>query len=219
MLDLERGARAVATDSGGVQREAYLWGVPCVTLREETEWVETVQTGWNTLVGVDPDAFEAALQRRAPAERPPVFGDGHAAERIAGIVAEFLARDQVDGAACLSSSASAVLGAGRMGVFHVETLEQQHCVAARRPSPTRTSRSARAAIGRRPIDVDRRLVATCSNARTSTRSSSAMPIRNPRGGRGWPRSRAGLHVLVEKPIATTLADALRLAGEARQRRA
>jgi UDP-GlcNAc3NAcA epimerase len=83
MLSLERGARAVATDSGGVQREAYLWGVPCVTLREETEWVDTVEAGWNTVVGVDPDRFAAALRTPPPAERPPVFGDGHAAERIA----------------------------------------------------------------------------------------------------------------------------------------
>jgi UDP-N-acetylglucosamine 2-epimerase len=88
MLELERGAGAIATDSGGVQREAYLWGVRCVTLREETEWVDTVQTGWNTLVGVDPDAFEAALLTPLPATRPQIFGDGHAAERIASIVAE-----------------------------------------------------------------------------------------------------------------------------------
>ncbi len=90
MLELERGAQAIATDSGGVQREAYLWGVRCVTLREETEWVDTVQTGWNTLVGVDPAAFEAALHSPLPAERPAIFGDGNAAARIAQIVAEFV---------------------------------------------------------------------------------------------------------------------------------
>ena len=90
MLELERGARAIATDSGGVQREAYLWGVPCVTLREETEWTDTVEAGWNTLVGVDADAFAAALARPVPAERPPVFGDGQAAERIARLTVEWL---------------------------------------------------------------------------------------------------------------------------------
>jgi UDP-N-acetylglucosamine 2-epimerase len=99
MLELERGARAIATDSGGVQREAYVWGVPCVTLREETEWVETVQTGWNTLVGIDRDAFAEALARPQPGERPPVFGDGKAAPRIAGLTAEFLAGGSAEEAA------------------------------------------------------------------------------------------------------------------------
>ena len=92
MLALERDAVAVATDSGGVQREAYLWGVPCITLREETEWVETVETGWNTLVGADPDAFRAALERERPALRPPIFGDGCAAQRIAALTASHLSR-------------------------------------------------------------------------------------------------------------------------------
>ena len=90
MLELERGAQTIATDSGGVQREAYLWGVRCITLREETEWVDTVQTGWNSIVGVDPDAFADALARELPADRPPIFGDGHAATRIARIVSEAL---------------------------------------------------------------------------------------------------------------------------------
>jgi UDP-N-acetylglucosamine 2-epimerase (non-hydrolysing)/UDP-GlcNAc3NAcA epimerase len=75
------GARAVATDSGGVQKEAYLAGVPCVTLRANTEWVETVDCGWNTLVDLDPAAALAALEREMPAERPQLYGDGHAAER------------------------------------------------------------------------------------------------------------------------------------------
>jgi UDP-GlcNAc3NAcA epimerase len=74
-------ARAVVTDSGGVQKEAYLAGVPCVTMRVSTEWVETVDAGWNTLVDLDPPVALAAINRRPPAERPPLYGDGHAAER------------------------------------------------------------------------------------------------------------------------------------------
>ncbi|MEA2200074.1 MAG: UDP-GlcNAc3NAcA epimerase [Solirubrobacteraceae bacterium] len=74
-------ARAVVTDSGGVQKEAYLAGVPCVTLRPSTEWVETVEAGWNTLVDLDPPLALAALDRTQPTERPPLYGDGHAAER------------------------------------------------------------------------------------------------------------------------------------------
>lgn len=92
MLVLERDATAIATDSGGVQREAYLWGVPCITMREETEWIETVSTGWNTLVGVDGEKFLDALAKPLPETRPPIFGDGRAAERIAELTVAHLER-------------------------------------------------------------------------------------------------------------------------------
>jgi len=78
---LLRGARALLTDSGGMQKEAYFFGVPCVTLRDETEWVETVELGWNTLVGTSAELIvEAAMSTHPGGDRPPVYGDGHAAE-------------------------------------------------------------------------------------------------------------------------------------------
>jgi UDP-N-acetylglucosamine 2-epimerase (non-hydrolysing)/UDP-GlcNAc3NAcA epimerase len=76
------GARRVLTDSGGVQKEAYLAGVPCITLRATTEWRETVEAGWNVLVDLDADAARAALEREPPRERPPLYGDGRAGERV-----------------------------------------------------------------------------------------------------------------------------------------
>jgi len=75
-------ARAMLTDSGGVQKEAYLAGVPCITLRDTTEWVETVDAGWNVLVDLDAQAALAALERVPPPERPMLYGDGRAGERV-----------------------------------------------------------------------------------------------------------------------------------------
>jgi UDP-N-acetylglucosamine 2-epimerase (non-hydrolysing)/UDP-GlcNAc3NAcA epimerase len=79
-------ARAMLTDSGGVQKEAYLAGVPCITLRDTTEWTETVDAGWNVLVDLDRDAALAALDRVPPQARPELYGDGHAGERVAAAV-------------------------------------------------------------------------------------------------------------------------------------
>ena len=86
-------ARAILTDSGGVQKEAYLVGVPCVTMRESTEWVETVEAGWNTLVGLDRVAALEALERPPPdGERPERYGGGQAAHRVCEVLSAYTAR-------------------------------------------------------------------------------------------------------------------------------
>ncbi len=92
MLQLVRSSACVLTDSGGLQKEAYYLGVPCVTLREETEWVETVESGWNRLAGADPDRIGRALEhfKSPPVDRPELYGDGHTAGRISAILLQEL---------------------------------------------------------------------------------------------------------------------------------
>ena len=90
MIQLMRHARVVLTDSGGVQREAYWLRVPCLVLREETEWVETVNTGWNLLVGADTKKIVEGLKRlqgsKPPERKRELFGDGKASEQIVQIL-------------------------------------------------------------------------------------------------------------------------------------
>ncbi|HWP53566.1 MAG TPA: UDP-N-acetylglucosamine 2-epimerase (non-hydrolyzing) [Pyrinomonadaceae bacterium] len=94
MLMLERSARLILTDSGGMQKEAFFFGVPCVTLRPETEWTETVAAGWNVIAGVTPEGINQAVNetvwpRDAPAR---IFGDGAAAQKIVRHLADQLGK-------------------------------------------------------------------------------------------------------------------------------
>jgi UDP-N-acetylglucosamine 2-epimerase len=94
MLVAEEGAAAIGTDSGGVQREAYCLAIPCVTLRDETEWTETIDAGWNRLTSSDPARIVAGFAdaQRVPKERPAIFGSGDAAVRIERSLSTYLAR-------------------------------------------------------------------------------------------------------------------------------
>ncbi|AOW12651.1 UDP-N-acetyl glucosamine 2-epimerase [Hydrogenophaga crassostreae] len=92
MVALEQSASLILTDSGGVQKEAFFYGVPCITMRDETEWVETVHSGWNKLTGADIERIESAFQEhlRTP---PPLltkkpYGEGNAAEKLLRIMLE-----------------------------------------------------------------------------------------------------------------------------------
>jgi len=87
MLMLEKNADCILTDSGGVQKEAYLFGVRCITMREETEWVETVAAGWNTLTGADGEKITQKFDDFRPlGDRPDVYGSGDAADKIVAVL-------------------------------------------------------------------------------------------------------------------------------------
>jgi UDP-N-acetylglucosamine 2-epimerase len=89
MLALQENADCILTDSGGVQKAAYMLGVRCLTLREETEWVETVEAGWNRLVGTDPQLIADAFFSWHPnGKRTGLYGEGHAAEQIRNVLSQ-----------------------------------------------------------------------------------------------------------------------------------
>ena len=93
MLMLEQNARAILTDSGGMQKEAYFFGVPCITMRTETEWVETVETGWNAVVGAGREKIVDAVRcYKSDNPRPELYGDGRAAKKIVKVLCDNVSR-------------------------------------------------------------------------------------------------------------------------------
>jgi UDP-N-acetylglucosamine 2-epimerase len=90
---MERNAKKIMTDSGGVQKEAYFWGVPCVTVRDETEWIETLEGGWNILTGADRERIMTALGRPRPdAGRTVVYGDRQVSSRIVAEIERMMSK-------------------------------------------------------------------------------------------------------------------------------
>jgi len=91
MLMLEGNSQKIVTDSGGVQKEAYFMSKPCITMRDETEWVETVDVGWNVVVGTDKAKILESIKNFNPKnEQPYIFGDGKASEKIVELIKKYI---------------------------------------------------------------------------------------------------------------------------------
>ncbi len=89
MLILLKNAEKILTDSGGVQKEAYIFGIPCITMRNNTEWIETVESGWNVIVGADQKKITESILKSSPTSNSStsgLFGDGKTAEKIVNLL-------------------------------------------------------------------------------------------------------------------------------------
>ncbi len=89
MIELEKNSKIIITDSGGIQKEAYFHGVPCITLRDETEWIETVENGWNQVVGTDEDRIADAISNVKKGTKIDEYGDGTTAEKILNKILDY----------------------------------------------------------------------------------------------------------------------------------
>ena len=88
MIYLIKHSQKVITDSGGLQKEAYFLQKPCVTLRDETEWIETLDNGWNVLVGTQTEKILQAIEIQPSGSQTRAFGDGHAAQKVVELLRE-----------------------------------------------------------------------------------------------------------------------------------